>query len=213
MRGDLEKFCAQEINVEELAAAHPSCACEHAESPVGSPGRIMPKEVLRLFLTSPSHLKVKKSADLNKRKFRAADLARAYKVGLSIVRLNHASEEELIYTAKHLHKIQVDSNGDKGGLVGAVDFPVEAVRNCSAPQVPMCAYETPLDYTEPTGYLRPSHGDVVNSLSGMTDEEQKASREVIYNQIMKQGEVKNIEDIKDFDISAFIPKAAISSSL
>lgn len=168
----------------------------------------MPKEMLRLFLTSPSHLKVRNPADLSKRKFRAADLTRAYKVGLSIVRLDHVSQEELIYTAKKLHEIQVNANGDKGGLVGAVDFPVEAVRTCKAPQVPMCAHETPLDYTS-TGYLRPSHGDVVNSMTGMTDEDQKASREVIYNQIIKQGAVKNIEDIKDFDMSGFIPKAAM----
>lgn len=209
MRDALDKFCAREIDVEELAEAYPSCACEHAESPAGSPGKVMPKEVLRLFLTSPSHLKVSKPADLNKRKFRVADLARAYKVGLSVVRLNHASEHELIYTAKKLNEIQVSANGDKGGLVGAVDFPVEAVRACSAPHVPMCAHETPLDYTDPTGYLRPSHGDVVNSMSGMSDEERKASREVIYNQIIQQGEVKNIEDVKDFDMSDFIPKAAM----
>ncbi|NVK54671.1 MAG: hypothetical protein HWE26_03590 [Alteromonadaceae bacterium] len=209
MRDDLDKFCAQKIDVEELASAYPSCACEQADSPVGSVGRIMPQELLRLFLTSPSHLRVRKPADLNKRKFRPTDLTRAYKVGLSIVRLEHASEEELTYTAKQLNDIQVNANGDKGGLVGAVDFPVEAVRTCSPPHVPMCAHETPLDYREPTNYLRPSHGDVVNSKAGMTDEEQKASREVIYNQIIKQGVVKNIEDVKDFDMSEFIPKAAM----
>jgi len=42
----------------------------------------------------------------------------------------------------------------------------------------------------------------------MSDEEQKASRDVIFNQIMKQGTVMNVEDIKDFDMSGFIPKAA-----
>ena len=209
MRSGLDKFCAEKIDVEELAAAFPSCACEQAESPADSPGRVMPEEVLRLFLTSPSHLKVKKPADLNKRKFRAADLARAYKVGLSVVRLNHASEEELIYTANKLYEIQANANGDKGGLVGAVDFPVEAVRACSIPYVPMCAHETPLDYTDATGYLRPSHGDIVNSMAGMSDEEQKASREVIYNQIIEQGAVKHVSDVKDFDMSGFIPKAAI----
>lgn len=209
MRNVLDKFCAQELDVEELAAAYPACACEQAESPAGSLGRVMPEEVLRLFLTSPSHLKVKKPADLKKRKFKTTDLTRAYKVGLSVVRLDHASEEELIYTAKKLQKVQVSVNGDKGGLVGAVDFPVEAVRACSVPHIPMCAHETPLDYTDATGYLRPSHSDVVNSMPGMSDEEQKASREVIYNQIIKQGSVKNIEDVKDFDMSAFIPKAAL----
>lgn len=209
MRDSLDKFCAEVFSVEELAAAYPSCACEQAEPLVGSPGRVMPEEVLRLFLTSPSHLKVKKPADMNKRKFRAADLTRAYKVGLSVVRLNHAVKDELIYTARQLHEIQVNKNGDKGGLVGTVDFPVEAVRACSAPHVPMCVHETPLDYTDASGYLRPSHGDVVNSMSGMSDEEQKASREVIYNQIIKQGTVKNIEDVKDFDMSSFIPKAVM----
>ncbi|SEQ34821.1 hypothetical protein SAMN04488092_1067 [Thalassovita taeanensis] len=209
MRDGLDKFCSLEINVEELAATYPSCACEQAEPLAGSPGRVMPKEVLRLFLTSPSHLKVKKPADLIKRKFKAADLVRAYRVGLSVVRLDHALEDELIYTARKLHEIQVNANGDKGGLVGAVDFPVEAVRACSASHVPMCVHETPLDRTDTSGYLRPSHGDVVNSMSGMSDEEQKASREVIYNQIIKQGAVKDIEDVNDFDMSIFIPRAAM----
>ncbi len=43
----------------------------------------------------------------------------------------------------------------------------------------------------------------------MSDEEQKASTEVIYNQILDQGAVMNISDVKDFDMSSFIPKAAI----
>lgn len=209
MRNSLDRFCAQELDVEELAAAYPSCACEKAESPAGSPGRVMPEEALRLFLTSPSHLKVKKPADLNKRKFRATDLKRAYKGGLSVVRLRHASKEELIYTAAKLHEIQVNAAGDTGGLVGAVDFPVEAIRVCTAPYVPMCAHETPLDYTDGIGYLRPSHCDVVNSKSGMSDEEKKASRDLIYNQIVAQGAIKDIEDITEFDMSDFVPKAAV----
>lgn len=209
MRNGLDKFCAQKLDVEKLAEMYPSCACEQSESPVGSPGKVMPEEVLRLFLTAPSHLKVKKPADLNKRKFKVADLTRAYKVGLSVVRLNHASAKELIYTAEKLYEIQANANGEKGGLVGAVDFPVEAVRACSIPHVSMCVHETPLDYIDATGYLRPSHGDVVNSMAGMSDEEQKASREVIYNQIIEQGAVKHIEDVKNFDMSGLIPKVAI----
>jgi hypothetical protein len=209
MRDHLDRFCAEEINVEELAEAYPSCACEQAVSPIDSPGKVKPEEVLRLLLTSPSHLKVKKSADLNKRKFRVVDLARAYKVGLSVVRLSHASKKELIYTAEKLHKIQMNARGDEGGLVGAVDFPVEAVRTCIAPHVPLCVYETPLDYTNASGYLRRSHGDVVNSMTGMSDEEQKATREVIYNQIKEHGTVLNIEDVIDFDMLGFIPKAAM----
>lgn len=209
MRDRLDSFCAEKLNVEQLAAAYPYCACEEAVSPVGGPGKVMSGEVLRLFLTSPSHLKVKKPADLTKRKFRVNDLTRAYGVGLSVVRLSHASQKELTYTAKKLHEIQMKARGNSGGLVGAVDFPVEAVRNCIDPHLPMCAHETPLDYTGASGYLRPSHGDVVNSMTGMSDEAQKASREVIFNQIMKQGTVKNIEDVKDFDMSSFIPKAAM----
>jgi hypothetical protein len=209
LRDGLDRFCAEEINVEELALAYPSCACEQAVSPTDSPGKVKPEEVLRLFLTSPSHLKVKKSADLNKRKFKVADLTRAYQVGLSVVRLSHASEQELIYTAEQLHKIQVDAWGDKGGLVGAVDFPVEAVRACTTLHVPMCVHETPLDYTDASGYLRSSHADVVNSMTSMSDEEKKASKEVIYNQIKELGTVLNIEDVKDFDMSGFIPKAAM----
>jgi len=46
-------------------------------------------------------------------------------------------------------------------------------------------------------------------MAGMSDELQKASREVIYNQNLERGAVKNVTDIKDFDMSGFIPKAAM----
>lgn len=209
MRQALDRFCDGLIDVEGLAAEYPSCSCETAETPEGSPGKVTNEEIVRLFLTSPTHLKVKKPADMAKRKFRATDLKRAYNVGLSVCRLSHASVEELRHTAANLHGIQVDANGDKGGLVGVADFPVEAVRSCPAPHVPMCVHETPLDRQEASVYLRPSHADVVNSQSGMNDEDQKASREVIFNQIMKQGAVRDIKDVSDFDMTEFVPKTGL----
>jgi len=208
MRGALDQFCSHELTVESLAGKFPACKCEQAKSPEGSPGPVECDELLRLFLTSPTHLRIKSAADLNKRAFRAADLKRAYSVGLSVCRLRHASKDELEYTARNLYKIQTANNGELGGLVGAVDFPAAAVRSCPDDFVPLCAHETPLDSKPDGGFFRPSHSDVVNSLSGMTPEEQKASRDIIYNQVIQKGSVKKAADVADFKLTDFIPKNA-----
>ena len=206
----LDRFCDEKIDVDGLAAEFPHCACENADTPDGSPGIVADKEMVRLFLTSPSHLRVKKPADMAKeRKFRPADLKRAYNVGLSVCRLSHASSEELRHTMAILHDIQVAANGKIGGLVGVADFPVTAVRSCPDPHVPMCVHQTPLDHQRGAVYLRPSHADVVNSQSGMSDEAQKASRDIIFNQIMDQGEVLGIKDVSGIDMTSFAPKTGL----
>lgn len=209
LREALNQLCAGDIDVDGLASACPNCICESAPSPTGSPGPIINGEVLRLFLTSPTHVRVKQPADLAKRPFRAADLKRAYSVGLSVCRLAHASQEELAYTANQLCEVQRASNGDLGGVIGAVDFPVTSVRTCPVEIVPLCAYETPLDPRPEGGYLRASHGDVVNSRNGMSPEEQKASRDVIFNQIVESGKIRKADQIDDFTIADYLPKTAV----
>ena len=108
-----------------------------------------------------------------------------------------------------LYDIQVAAKGEIGGLVGIADFPVTAVRSCPDSHVPMCVHQTPLDHQMGAVFLRPSHADVVNSQSGMSDEAQKTSRDIIFNQIKKQGEVLDIKDVSGIDMTPFAPKTGL----
>ena len=57
----LDMFCDEKIDVNGLVAEFPLCACENAATPDGSPGIVADKEMVRLFLTSPSHLRGKET--------------------------------------------------------------------------------------------------------------------------------------------------------
>jgi len=102
-RTDLEAFSAAEFGVDELARRHPGCACESASSPGGSPGPVQPCEVIRLFLTSRSDIDGTRAALRLRRPFKAKSLQKAFTKGLSVVRLAHADQSELEYTASILY--------------------------------------------------------------------------------------------------------------
>ena len=204
----IEEFSAGCLTVEELAEATPGCACESAALVAGSYGPVSDAETLRFFLTSRSDVDVKKASQLKNRPFKVTSLKKAYTVGLSVCRLTHATCEELEYTAGKLHDIQSENHGEYGGVVGVVDFPVKAVRRCPEPIAPMCVLETPLDANPEGGFCRPSHADVVNSKSGMTEEEKKSSREIIYNSICELGVQTRSENVADCDLHRFLPEVA-----
>lgn len=208
LRKALNEFSEEKLEVEDLAREFPNCQCEAAVSPNGSPGPVSKGEMLRLYLTAPSHLRVKNPDDLKKRAFKVASLKRAFAKGLSVCRLDRASPAEIAHTQESLHSVQVDINGDCGGLVGAIDFPVDCVRSCPDGTAPLCAYETPLDIQEDGSYLRPSHCDLVASIGGLSDEEKKASRDIVFNQMNQIGRLRDHRPDGEFDISTLVPKAA-----
>jgi hypothetical protein len=208
-RATLNSFCCQEIDVEELAALHPECGCEGAQTVEGSPGPVTNDEVLRLFLTSPSDIRGERKAQREKRPFGQRSLQKAYTKGLSVVRICHASQEEIEYTASLLHAYQSKRDPKNGGLLCVVDFPVSAVREGPDPDAVLCALETPLDWQSEGYFLRPSHGDVVNSKSGLLEEIKKAKREVAYNRIVELGEQRRVEDVTDSNLSQFLPQIVV----
>jgi len=211
-REALDNFSRGCVDVEGLANAHPGCACESAATVVGGHGQIGNNEILRFFLTSRSDIDGKKASRLAERRFRARSLTKAYTQGLSVCRLSYACRCELNYTAKILHEIMIEKDGKFGGILGVVDFPAAAVRQCPAETVPMCVHETPLDPNPNGGFFRPSHADIVNSQVGMTDEEKKKSREIVFNQIHEQKIQKKSEDITDCDLCIFLPEAVGESA-
>ncbi len=205
-RNDLEAFVSGKLDVEELARRHPLCACENAVSPNGSPGPVQAGEIIRLFLMSRSDINGEKANLRQRRPFKAGSLERAFTRGLSVVRLTHADQEELEYTASKLHAFQFEKSEKFGGVLAVMDFPVEAVRDSEDAEARMCVLETPLDCDASGKFLRPSHADVVYSRSGIPDELKKAKREVIYNQIVQKGRQLNAEDVRDCNLAQFLPQ-------
>ena len=49
----------------------------------------------------------------------------------------------------------------------------------------------------------------MNSRNGMSPEEQKASRDVIFNQIVESGKIRKADQIDDFSIADYLPKTAV----
>ena len=166
-------------------------------------------EVVRLFLTSRSDIDGKRRAQREKRPFKASSLQKAFTKGLSVVRLSHAEEIELEYSASILHAYQSDQHAEHGGLLAVVDFPVEAVRECADDEAQMCVFETPLEKDGEATYKRPSHADVAHSIDSLTEDQKKAKREVIYNQIIEQGTQRNVEDVDDCNLAQFLPRVVL----
>lgn len=205
-RIDLTRFSKQEIGVGELIQLHPACACEKAISPDGSHGPVQNNELLRFFITSRSDVDLKRQPGLaTNRPFKVASLKKAYSNGLSVCRVEHASEKEVVHTAKLIYDNQVANDKTYGGLIAVVDFPADAVRSCPAGVLPMCVHETPLDPDEVGDYSRPSHADIVSSAEGASDVERKHSREAIYNQIQELAQHIAIEDVDIPNLEPYLP--------
>ncbi len=202
----LDEFCGGKLDVEELAEKAPECGCESAATVAGGHGPISDDELLRLFLTSRVDLDIKdRPSFVNRRPFKPVHLKKAYKTGLSVYRLAHASRDEIKLAAQILYKNRSEKEGDYGGILGVVDFPAKAVRNCAKEITPMCVLDTPLDSDGNNGFRRPSHADITNSKPGMSPEQQKISREIIFNNIQQLMTQTNADDLRDCDIREYLP--------
>lgn len=205
-RAALDSFCDLAISVEELAARYPNCGCESAATVDGSPGPVTKDEVLRLFLTSPSDIDGKRREQREKRPFKKASLQKIFTKGLSVVRMRHAAPSEIEYSASILFAYQSGRDPVHGGILSVVDFPVAAVREDADAVSLMCVLETPLERQASGEFLRPSHGDVVNSASGLSEEARLAKRDVAYNRIVELGKQSNVEQVSDSNLAQFLPQ-------
>jgi hypothetical protein len=214
----LVRFVAQEINVDQLATIAPECICETAEALDGGHGPVGNDERLRLFLVSRSDIDLKASEEklvalIAARPFKAMSLAKAYKTGLSVCRLDHADRDELNYTAELLHSNQTANNSDYGGLVAVVDFPVRVVRSAPKGGVPMCVLDTPLEPVGSAYFKRPSHADVVCASSGLSEEDRLSARSILYNSIQSECTKTNVENLLDADLAQFLPAVIVRRNL
>lgn len=203
----LDKLHRGEIDADQLAMLSPDCGCEAAAPVAGGFGQVRAGERLRYFLTARSDVDIyREPARAKSRPFRAANLGEAFKRGLSVCRLGHATKEELERTARIIYEQRRKVAGKWGGILAVVDFPVEAVRVAPDPRVRMCVLDTPMDQMERGWFARPSHADIVQSRANLSHEERIKYRTDIYNQIITVMQKTNSEDVKDCDLLPFIPK-------
>jgi hypothetical protein len=211
-RALLDQFSESAIDVDQLAAAAPNCACEAASSPEFGCGQVEDGEQVRFFICSRSDVDLKNKPKLvHTRPFTTASLKKAYKDGLSVCRLNHATRPELNYTANMLFEIHVRKDAQYGGVLGVLDFSVDLVRRPPGNIDRMCVLETPEDPKPDGGFFRPSHADVVFSISGLDAVRQKENRDIFHNVLVKSGIQKRSEDVSDCDIIDFLPKVALDN--
>ena len=113
----------------------------------------------------------------------------------------------VVVRSVRLFEFQAAKSPEFGGVLAVIDFPVEAVRESPGLQPVFCVLETPLDLLPSGGFERPSHADIVSSVHNMSEVEQKACREIVYNQIKSQGKKTNSEDVTDCNLVQYLPSA------
>lgn len=200
----LDYWSTERQHVDQLANRYPGCSCEDAATAEGGHGPVDDTEILRYFVMSRFDQDLAKG----KRSWRPAVLSKIFKKGLSVCRLNRATREEVEYTASILHENAVQKDLEHGGVVAVLDFPCSAVRALREEGERLCCVvDTPLDPLPGGGFRRPSHADVVHS-GVITDDQQKIlMRLKIYNGINAEQNTTPAPDVKDCDLSPFIPNS------
>ncbi|BDW98098.1 hypothetical protein MACH10_37830 [Thalassospira tepidiphila] len=194
----LDKWIESKGTASDLASRYPDCACEQATaSPKNGLGPVEDTEILRYFYVSRSDgdLKSRKRLQPTPRMF-----DRAFKGGMSVVRLQHASREEVYHTADELSGYQKSLYGNEfGGILGVADFSALAMRiEYETEQRMCCVLDTPLDN-------KPSHADVVYNLPDIPREDQPDIRNRIFNSAKIPECYKTVDDVEDVDLKPFLP--------
>ena len=211
LRDSLNKFRDGELSVKELADMHPDCECENASSDIGSKGKVLDHEFIRLFL-STRNFKVKNIADLEEVRFRELfkenSLSKVFRTGISVCRICHgyASCEEIIMSAEIVYQNLIKDK-ESGGLFGHLDISVGTIRNAFEDSCKFCVYETPSGPIGSGEYSRPSHADIVWSKNiCLYPELYKESKTEFYKLLKYQGTIIFWDDLENCEYSKFLPK-------
>jgi hypothetical protein len=142
-----------------------------------SPGLINGREVLMRVVVTPIHMHRKRKDEVT-----AACLSQAETSGLSLLRREHASNDEVIEVATRLVENARQSHGDKAGVFGVLEMQAAMVRGFIADREAdrsYCLYDT----AEPT---RPSHSEAFQRVNGVAEEVRLLRRTGLFNLIKGQ---------------------------
>lgn len=180
----------------DMAAAHPSCACEAATPTNGGFGPVADCEIIRYFVVSRSDLDLKRAPNKG---ITSAIFNRAFNKGVSTARLQYASRDELNSTASILYEIQVEEAAEYGGIMGVLDFRAAAVRRVANFDFQLCCVlDTPLEG-------RSSHADVVISIGDVDPETKKGIKLALFNAVGGASAFKRGHEVADCDIHELRP--------
>lgn len=187
-----------------ISEAYPNCTCETAAAADGGFGEVRDQEFLRLFIVSRTNFDLKSK----KPKAKPSLVEKAFRDGVSVYRVDHATATELEFSAQLIYKGAVKSDPDYGGIVGVCDFCCASVRKIAEIKPrDFCVLETPLDPVLEGGYKRPSHADIVHAGPALDDKTRLALRMVLFNTLYSPDSFKNALSIRDCDLSRFTAKA------
>lgn len=179
------------------------CACEGASSPPRSAGQVHDEENLAYFVTSTYSIDLKKkNRDIPPKK-----LKNVFDKGLSTVRINRCSENELKYAAQIVTKYWKEKEPFFGGLVSIILISCSSIR-CSSEQRIFCVYETPCDPAPDGGFHRPSHADIL-SAEIVEGDERVARLGMLHNRLVLQGDLQSVFEFADGMLSENAPQALI----
>lgn len=188
----------------------PKCACERASPPPGGHGPVEDAEHLAYFVTSRYNKDIKR-----KRKFSPNKLKNVFDKGLSSVRMNVCSKEEIFIACGALVGPLRERDGDFGGIVEVAVVRCDKVRlikfDDAVEDRVFCVYETPAGLRDDGKFDQPSHADIVSSCKIGDPELQQLILPQLFNALTETGEVISIFDFYRGIFSEFAPQALNSA--
>lgn len=157
------------LRLDEL---RPKCRCERTSVTPISSGIVAPEEILIRVLVAPQHMK-------GNGKPKAAALSDAERTGLSVLREQTATDEEIRSVATGLVERARRAQGDKAGVFGVLRMQCGSIRNITAIDETVgayCVYDTALKEL-------PSHAEAFQRVFGVDPSLQEERRKRLFDSV------------------------------
>ena len=184
--------------VEKINNDYPNCGCESAAATQNGHGSIENCEILRYLACTTSDIKQKTVSNF---RITPAIFSRIFTKGVSIIRMDYATFDELNLTAKIQYDIHShsDKSGDNGGVVGVVDFTAKDIRFPKGNDKQVCCiFDTPANN-------RISHADIICSLNNLSDIKKNRIMMDLFKKIGGESAFTVYTCVVDFKIDDYIP--------
>ena len=189
--------CPKDAKAAAYLSEHsPQCECEAAFPCKGGFGPVHEDEILTYFITHPQQTKyrIKDQKLLKERPFgyKPQVFDAAFSVGISIMRENNSSNEELCIQAKKIATRLRSTTDSKGGVLAVVHFPASAIFEILSDNQrrQFCVYDTPINVGRADAVM--AHGDIFATANGKDIRVQRSSLRVkIYDAITKVQDTVN----------------------
>ena len=158
-----------------LCERYPGCACEDAEEIPGTHGPVDDDERIVYVVRSKFDIDLKREKlPIGKR-----CLVKLFKTGLSHIRLEKVTDEELSDTMQTLYESALNQSDEYGGIVGIVETNASTWRSVLHEERRLCCvYDTPADQNEDLRFGRPAHCDVIFSSADYSEYDAQTKQQI-----------------------------------